>query len=138
MSRPDPLRALKRYRVANRPADRPLSHRPLVPHRGPEFESLRARGLVEPDAQAYALGECSICVGTDPGSGLQHLSIAHPKRLPTWDEVKEARYRLMAPDAVVAMILPPEADYINIHSHCFHLQELPPGLGADFRVGRVL
>jgi hypothetical protein len=53
-----------------------------------------------------------------------HMSIAHPKRLPTWPEVHEARYRFLPEQMVVGMLLPPKADYVNKHQYCFHLWEI--------------
>lgn len=70
----------------------------------------------------YSLGECSIIVTREYGTW--HLSIAHPKRYPAWDEIAEARYRLLPDDIVVAMILPPKSAYINIHPNCFQMHEI--------------
>jgi hypothetical protein len=57
-------------------------------------------------------------------NGRWHLSVSHPTRLPTWEEVKQLRYELMPKDKNMAMILPPEKDYVNIHEFCFHLFEI--------------
>lgn len=62
-----------------------------------------------------------------------HLSISHrtngkpplPGRYPTWDEIKDARYRLMPADIYVAQILPPTGEYVNLHDTTFHLWEIP-------------
>lgn len=62
-----------------------------------------------------------------------HLSISHrtnthppkPGRYPTWDEIKEARYRFMPADIYVAQILPPEEEFISVMDTCFHLWEVP-------------
>lgn len=58
--------------------------------------------------------------------GAWHLSISHPSRYPTWDEIKEARYRLLPDEIYMAMILPPSGEYVNVHENCFHLWEVPP------------
>lgn len=50
-----------------------------------------------------------------------HLSISCADRNPTWDEIKEARYRFMDRDRDAYMILPAERDYVNLMSFCFHL-----------------
>lgn len=84
-------------------------------------------------------GHLSVFVGremTDLPNGdrkpLWHLSISHrdcappyePGRYPTWDEIREARERFI-PDAVtVAMLLPPKAEYVNVHQTTFHLWEI--------------
>lgn len=72
--------------------------------------------------RVYLLGECSVIVTKEFDSF--HLSVAHPRRLPTWAEVSQARYRLLPGDRSYAMILPPVEQYINIHSHCFQLVEV--------------
>jgi hypothetical protein len=56
-----------------------------------------------------------------------HLSMSHPSRYPTWDELKEARYRLLPDEIYMAQLLPPKADYVNLHENCFHLHELRDG-----------
>lgn len=61
-----------------------------------------------------------------------HLSISHqlidretqatrPGRYPTWDEMKDARYRFTPPHVSMCMILPPPEDFVAIHDTCFHL-----------------
>ena len=75
-----------------------------------------------PGSTAYTLDRCTVIVGQEQGDW--HLSIAHPKRLPTWDEVKEVRY-LLIPDKIrMALILPPKKEYVNVHNYCFHLWEI--------------
>lgn len=55
-----------------------------------------------------------------------HMSISHPRRYPTWDEIAAARYDLI-PDAVtMAQLLPPRAEYVNVHERTFHLWEVEP------------
>lgn len=72
------------------------------------------------DVACYKIADCYAYRTVD--GGLLHISISHKKRLPTWDEVKEAR--TLAPDNMtMAMILPPESEYVNIHNFCFHLWE---------------
>lgn len=90
------------------------------------YAERRSRGLsipgLPPGTTAHAFGECRVFVGIEDDRW--HLSIAHPRRLPTWDELRDARYRFV-PDAVVmAMLLPPKADYVNYHLYCFHLWEI--------------
>lgn len=76
-----------------------------------------------PGARAYAMGRhLRVIVGIE--FGRWHLSISHPKRYPTWDEIKEARYKLMPENITVAMLLPPPREYVNIHENCFHLWEI--------------
>jgi hypothetical protein len=66
-----------------------------------------------------------------------HLSISHrtnehppkPGRYPTWDEIKDARYRFMPGDIYVAQILPPADDYVSVMDTCFHLWQIPEEAG---------
>lgn len=64
-----------------------------------------------------------------------HLSISHrtngpnpqPGRYPTWDEIKDARYRFMPSGIYVAQILPPPDEFVSVHDTTFHLWEIPEG-----------
>ncbi len=78
-----------------------------------------------PCCRAWQLGQCTVFAGKEPPGW--HMSISHPTRYPTWDEIREARYRFV-PDAVtMVMILPPRAEYVNVHRNCFHLHEMSGG-----------
>lgn len=74
------------------------------------------------NATAYRVGDCSVLVSVDDGRW--HLSIGHPSRYPTWDEVKFARYRLLDADLQMGMFLPPPDSWVNEHDHVFHLWEV--------------
>ncbi len=66
-----------------------------------------------------------------------HLSISHrknvsgvdgnpiPGRIPTWDEIKDARYRFVPDDVNMAMMLPPKRMYLNYHPTTMHLWQIP-------------
>jgi hypothetical protein len=62
-----------------------------------------------------------------------HLSISHrtnehppkPGRYPTWDEIKDARYRFMPAHIYVAQLLPPADEFVSVHDTTFHLWEVP-------------
>lgn len=69
----------------------------------------------------FRFGECIVMVGLESG---WHLSISHPKRLPTYDEVKEARYKFLPDNAHMAMIFPPKSEFVNVCETCFHLWEI--------------
>jgi hypothetical protein len=43
----------------------------------------------------YAWGDLTVCVGDPDQEGAHHLSISHPYRYPTWDEIYTARYGLL-------------------------------------------
>jgi hypothetical protein len=80
---------------------------------------------------AYTFGECVVIATLDPTveRGLDrarwHLSISHKSRYPTWDEIRDARYKFLPLNITIAMILPPPSEYVNVHPNCFHLHEIP-------------
>jgi hypothetical protein len=74
--------------------------------------------------RAYRLGECTVIVTREWNKW--HLSIAHPSRYPTWDEISEARYRVLPDGVWMAMMLPPRSNYVNLHRWCFQLIEVEP------------
>jgi hypothetical protein len=80
-------------------------------------------------------GHLSVLVGRELGhlgGPKWHLSIRHrtnedkpqPGRYPTWDEIKDARYRFVPDGVTMAQLLPPKAEFVNLHETCFHLWEI--------------
>lgn len=84
----------------------------------------RERPAIMPYCKTFTWGEISVFVGQEPQIGW-HLSISHPRRYPTWDEIKAARYDLVPRDVTMAMLLPPPDEFVNIHQNCFHLHQIP-------------
>ena len=86
------------------------------------------------EAAHYVMGNLKVVVVQEPagkgGEWLWHLSISHPKRHPTWDELKAARYWLLPEDRTFGILLPPAGEYVNVpqQDHVFHLWEV-----ADLR-----
>lgn len=93
-------------------------------------------------SRPVADGFLRVIVGQEPvndeGRVDWHLSISHasnliapsgvgmlPGRIPTWDEIKEARYRFIPDEVNMAMMLPPKRLYINMHRTTMHLWEIP-------------
>jgi hypothetical protein len=76
----------------------------------------------EPGALAYIMGACRIIVGRSTAGW--HLSISCASRYPTWDELAKARYELIPDDVTMAMLLPPQAEYVNLHATTLHLWEV--------------
>lgn len=87
--------------------------------------TLREIASPMPGCRAWRLGQCAVFAGVEAGKW--HLSISHKDRYPTWDEIKEARYRLLPDEVTMAMLLPPRSEYVNVHDHCFHLHEIEVG-----------
>ena len=74
-------------------------------------------------------GSLRVLVGQERPGGrgtpmLWHLSISHATRLPTWDEIHDARYKFCPDQARMAMFLPPKAEYVNLHPTTMHLYEV--------------
>lgn len=78
----------------------------------------------EPGARCYARGEARVILGRHPQTRRWHLSISCADRDPTWEEIRDARYSLLPDGIVAAMILPPRAEYVNLHQHTFHLHQV--------------
>lgn len=86
-----------------------------------------AMGDLQPGTKRYKMGKVMIFISPpviEANMGW-HMSISHPERYPTWDEVAAAWYQLV-PDAdnrVGVMVLPKRKDYINLHNFCFQVHE---------------
>ncbi len=83
-----------------------------------------AGAMIEPGSKFYKMGGCSIILSHSKHGW--HMSIAHPKRYPTWDEIAHARYSLIPNDVPMAMMLPPQEEFINVHANCFQLWQVDP------------
>ena len=63
-----------------------------------------------------------------------HVSIAHARRMPTWDELREVKDWLIGRDRRAIQVLPAAAEHVNIHPFCLHLWSCLDGDGLpDFR-----
>jgi hypothetical protein len=90
----------------------------------------RARGAWR--TEVWAIGKCTVIVAFEPYNqvGRWHISIAHPTRYPTWDEVKTAVYGIPTIELVegrtFAQLLGPvkEGQWVDLHESCLHLYEI--------------
>lgn len=57
----------------------------------------------------------------DDGKQWAHFSMAHPKRLPTWDELVDAKEKFLGVESKAIQVLAPRSEWVNIHPHCLHL-----------------
>ena len=83
------------------------------------------------ELHCFRMGECTIMLGHEPcwystDELRWHLTISCIDHHPSWDEIKTARYRLLGPDTVMAMILPPTSMYVNVaaQDHVMQLWEI--------------
>lgn len=60
---------------------------------------------------------------------LLHASMSYPDRLPEWWEVSALKDVLYGPDQDACMMLPRQADWVNLHDFCLHLWQLPAAWG---------
>lgn len=80
------------------------------------------------EIEVYAMGHCRVIKAREPVGEYDtdqrwHISISHPWRHPTWDELGVAKDALL-PDLFMCVPHPPRAYWLNIHEHCFHLWEI--------------
>lgn len=50
-----------------------------------------------------------------------HLSLSHPKRLPTWTELVDAKELFIGLERAAYQVVPPRSQYVNLHPYCLHL-----------------
>lgn len=105
---------------SNLPVIREVQNAPLI-------QAAINAGNMQFGTRTFKMGRVAIFISPpDQRFGMGwHMSISHPERYPTWDEVASAWYQLV-PDAdnrVGAMILPKREDYISIHNFCFQVHE---------------
>lgn len=55
------------------------------------------------------------------GLGWEHVSVSHPKRCPTWDEMCFIKGLFWDDEEVVMQLHPAKHEYVNIHPFCLHL-----------------
>lgn len=60
---------------------------------------------------------------------LLHVSMSHHDHDPSWEEIKLVKDAFFPGDCDAMMMLPRKADYVNIHSHTFHLIQCPQEWG---------
>ena len=71
----------------------------------------------------------------DDGRRWLHLSVSHPKRVPTYDEMCECK-ELFLRDLMALQLFVPKAQHVNVHEFCLHLwASLDPLDLPDFRRG---
>lgn len=56
-----------------------------------------------------------------------HASMAHPKRVPYWDDLKRLREWLFPLDRYVYQVLPPLDRYVNVNPNVLHLWAVVDG-----------
>ncbi len=55
------------------------------------------------------------------GEYWRHISIAHQQRMPTYEELTNAKRQFAGADERGYLIFPPEKDHVNIHEFALHI-----------------
>lgn len=97
-------------------------------------EGKYAEGMIEAigalTAERWTLADCLVMIAREPlaTDGYRwHLSISHPSRYPSWDEIKAVVFGLPQLSGVtMAQVLSPDdgSVWVNVHDNCFHLYEI--------------
>jgi hypothetical protein len=98
----------------------PQSRRTGGPHPPFWLKSFENPGLVV-GGQWYRSGpmRLTVCFSIDDGS--LHMSISHPERYPTWDEIVIVWQWKAGPDIEGVIVVPRANQYVNLHRNCFHV-----------------
>lgn len=100
----------------------------LVPLPSPRLPPLLQGASQEQDQRWWGgPRQLTVCAGlaTSEHGTLLHLSVSHPKQLPSWEEMSRLRDCFYGSLVDAAMILPRRTDWVNVHEFCFHLWQVP-------------
>lgn len=62
-----------------------------------------------------------LSVVASSGYGWEHVSVSHPKKTPTWDEMEFIKRMFFKPEETVMQLHVSVKNHINIHPYCLHL-----------------
>lgn len=63
---------------------------------------------------------CSVAKELD-GKLWLHVSFAHPKRIPDYDEIQKIKKHFIGENKYAIMVFPEKDKHVNIHPYCLHL-----------------
>ena len=119
--RPAPIKKVEPFRVAGIPAPKWVSRidgRFMVP--------------LQCSRRVRRRSDFLLVIATD-GLGWDHVSVSHPHRCPTWEEMEKVRELFFDDSETVLQFSVPRELHINNHPRCLHLWrnqavevELPP------------
>ena len=75
-----------------------------------------------PKEGMFQFGRCRVLVTIDEGAW--HLSISTKDALPSYKEMKIARYKYCPDDIYMAEIFPPSSEFVNLHPYTRHLWQI--------------
>lgn len=74
---------------------------------------------------AFRVGTMVILVSHNDDEGGWHLSMSHKNTMPTYEEMKDFRYKFLPNGINACEIFPPREKFVNRHPFCRHLWEMP-------------
>lgn len=86
------------------------------------------------DSKVFPNGRLHISISHNSKLRQQHEQIGEaniPKRIPNWEEIKQVRQKFAPAELNMAIMFPPPEKYVNIHSTCIHLLQIPVELALD-------
>jgi hypothetical protein len=92
----------------------------------------------------YPLTVISSVSQESDGKRWLHVSFAHQKRMPNYEEITSVKARFIGKDKYAMMVFPPEDKYVNLHQYCLHLwhcldgHPLPEFSGYDLKGRRTI
>lgn len=69
-----------------------------------------------------------------PHGLLLHLSVSYADRDPRWKDLRLLRDAFFPADVDVIQVLPRAGEYVNLHTHCFHLFQAPESWQGGWNV----
>jgi hypothetical protein len=98
----------------------------FLPHSLPADWRQIAGGHPGDDGAAYRniLTQATVIISAArerDGRNWIHFSIAHPVRMPTWNELVAAKELFLGQEVLAIQVIPPRSRYINLHPNCLHL-----------------
>jgi hypothetical protein len=99
--------------------------------------------FLEPSLHAKKIADTLLVVwsGRTEADGKRwvHVSCSRPSRLPSWGDIREVKDAFIGRERRALQVLPPAAEYVNIHPNCLHLWHCLDGDGMpDFRIQGML
>jgi hypothetical protein len=79
---------------------------------------------VIPNAKTYISNKGLRVIVTEEvhaGQKWQHVSVSRATRLPTWRDIRTVKDLFIGRDEKAIMVLPADAEYINVHPYCMHM-----------------
>lgn len=68
-----------------------------------------------------AFGPIMLGVVVSDDEGWDHVSVSHPTRTPTWEEMCYVKDLFFEPEEECVQYHPKRSAYVNYHEHCLHI-----------------